>query len=278
MKKYKLTDMTKTVCRPGKDIILHRIQALKTFSVSEYKTIKAGDLGGWVESEENLSQERNAWITDEAEVCENARVYGNAWVADDAKICGSAQIYENANIGREARIYDNARVFGNADVIGRVHNNAWVYDNAAILDESVVYQNARVYGNAQLNDNSEVGGDAHVYENAGLWEFTSVTDNAQIHGNVNVSGNGCFNVYADVFKNEHYLVVGPMGKDYQFMTFFRNYNPHRKETEVYINFDGYNYMESVRCFLNFHIKREAVEYQSAYAAAAHLALLRVKLE
>ncbi|MCD8215097.1 MAG: hypothetical protein LUC97_05600 [Clostridiales bacterium] len=278
MKKYRLTEKTKTVFRYGEDVILHRIQALKDFSVSEYKTVKVGNLGGWVESEMNLSQEGNSWIANEAEAYGNARIYGNAWVADNTAIFGCAQIYENANIGREARIYDNARIFGNADVVGQVFGDAWVYDNAAILDESMVYNNARVYGNAQVNDNVEVGGDAHVYENASLWEFTSVTDNAQVHGNVTISGNGCFNAYADVFKNEHYLVVGPMGKDYQFMTFFRNYNPYIKELEVYINFDGYKYNIDVKRFLNFYVKRAFVEYQPAYAAAANLALLRVKLD
>lgn len=47
-KKYELTDITKEYM--GRT--LHRIKALRDVDVS----VKAGDLGGWVESEDNLSQ------------------------------------------------------------------------------------------------------------------------------------------------------------------------------------------------------------------------------
>ena len=52
-KKYRLTDITIKVY----GIALHRIQALKDFG-----DVKKGDFGGWVEKEENLSQEGNCWI------------------------------------------------------------------------------------------------------------------------------------------------------------------------------------------------------------------------
>ena len=46
---------------------LFRIKALV-----EFGNIKAGELGGYVEKEKNLSQYGNAWV------CGDARVYGNA--------------------------------------------------------------------------------------------------------------------------------------------------------------------------------------------------------
>ena len=58
VKKFTLTD--ETMCFNGKT--LHRIKALKSFS-----SVKEGDLGGWVESEDNLSQNDNCWIADNAE-------------------------------------------------------------------------------------------------------------------------------------------------------------------------------------------------------------------
>ena len=51
MNKYELT--TETLQFAGH--ILHRIKALKDF-----RSVKAGELGGWIESEENLSQADNA--------------------------------------------------------------------------------------------------------------------------------------------------------------------------------------------------------------------------
>lgn len=63
MKKYELTDETIEVYGTA----LHRIKALKDFG-----NVKKGELGGYVESEHNLSQEGNCWVCGNAEVCGNA--------------------------------------------------------------------------------------------------------------------------------------------------------------------------------------------------------------
>lgn len=58
MKKYELTDETTTV----RNVVLCRIRALKDFG-----DVKAGELGGYIEKEENLSQEGNAWVSGNAD-------------------------------------------------------------------------------------------------------------------------------------------------------------------------------------------------------------------
>lgn len=115
--KYELT--SETMYFDGKT--LHRIRALKDISKM---SVKAGDLGGWVESEENLSQDGDCWIFDDAKVCDSARVY------DSARVCGLAIVY------------DSARVRGSAVVRGL----ATVYDSAIVYDSAVVYGLAEVYG------------------------------------------------------------------------------------------------------------------------------------
>ena len=70
MKKYELTTETK-INAFGKK--LFRIKALVSFG-----SVSAGEKGGWVEKEENLSQSGNAWVRDNAEVSGNAVVSGNA--------------------------------------------------------------------------------------------------------------------------------------------------------------------------------------------------------
>lgn len=55
--------------------------------------IIAGDLGGYIEKEGNLSQDGNAWVYG------NAEVYGNAWVYGDAEVYGDARVYGNARLG-----------------------------------------------------------------------------------------------------------------------------------------------------------------------------------
>lgn len=71
MKKYELTGETKEI--GGK--ILHRIRALVDIPVHN---VKAGDLGGWIEAERNLSQKGAAWVADEARVMDSARVTDSA--------------------------------------------------------------------------------------------------------------------------------------------------------------------------------------------------------
>ena len=89
MKKYKLT--TDTKMRLGRK--LFRIQALIDFG-----DVKKGDLGGYIEKEDNLSHDDNAWVCGDAQVYGNARVCGNAWVYGNARVYGDAQVYGNARV------------------------------------------------------------------------------------------------------------------------------------------------------------------------------------
>ena len=60
MKKYELTDETMEVC--GRT--LHRIRALRDIGTN----VKKDDLGGFIESESNLSQDDDGWVFGEAMV------------------------------------------------------------------------------------------------------------------------------------------------------------------------------------------------------------------
>ncbi len=66
--KYKLTNETKIV----KGHTLHKIKALKSFS-----DVRKDELGGWIEREDNLSQEGICWVYDNGWVYGNARVHDN---------------------------------------------------------------------------------------------------------------------------------------------------------------------------------------------------------
>ena len=128
-KKYKLTDETIEV--EGK--ALYRIEALKDFC-----EIKKGDKGGFIESEDNLSHEGNAWVYDDA--C----VYDNALVTDDALVYDNARVYNDAHLSDNSRVYDNARVCGNS----RVYGTARVTDDACVCGTARVYDNDWVYDHA----------------------------------------------------------------------------------------------------------------------------------
>lgn len=126
-KKYELTDETKiiTVYDPSNEIILYRIRALKNF-----RNVRAGDLGGWIEKEENLSQEGNCWVYD------NASVFENAYVCDDVIVCHNSSVYGNARVCENASIYNNSSV----------RENACVFGNSLVCDNSVICGNAKLYG------------------------------------------------------------------------------------------------------------------------------------
>ena len=84
MKKYELTSETKIVFGH----ILYRIKALSSFGY-----VSAGDLGGFLESEKNLSQNGNAWVSG------NAWVYGNAEVSGDARVSEIGAIFWIGAVG-----------------------------------------------------------------------------------------------------------------------------------------------------------------------------------
>ena len=107
MKKFELTAEFVTNVFGKK---LFRIKALVAFG-----NVEKGELGGFIEKEDNLSHDGNAWVSGDAQVSCNAWVYGNALVSGDARVYGDAQVYGNAQVSGDARVSGNAQVSGDAD-------------------------------------------------------------------------------------------------------------------------------------------------------------------
>ena len=63
--KFKLTKESKVEI----GVTFHRIQASKDF-----KNVKKGELGGWIEKDENLDQSGDAWVSGDAQVSGDARI------------------------------------------------------------------------------------------------------------------------------------------------------------------------------------------------------------
>jgi hypothetical protein len=87
MRKVKKFKLTSEFIVDISGVKLFRIKAL-----IEFGNVKAGDLGGYIEKEENLSHMGNAWVSGNAQVFGDARVFGNAWVSGDAWVSGNAQV------------------------------------------------------------------------------------------------------------------------------------------------------------------------------------------
>ena len=129
MKKFELTSEFVTNIFGTK---LFRIKALISFG-----NVSEGDCGGYIEKEENLDHEGNAWVSGTARVSGDAEVYGDAEVSGNAWVYGDAQVYGNAEVSGTARVSGDAQVSGNAEVSG----------TARVSGDAEVYGDAQVYGN-----------------------------------------------------------------------------------------------------------------------------------
>ena len=167
---------------------LFRIRSLTNFG-----SVRTGDLGGYIHNEKNLSHDGNAWVAD------NAKVYDGAQVSGDAEVCGKAEIYVKAKVTDKAKVYGNACVAGNAKVSG----NATVKDNTAVWGEAEISGNAIVAEKARVGGTAKVSGNAEVYGNAQVWEDVEIYGNAKVSGNAEIYGNARISELNDfiVFKN-----------------------------------------------------------------------------
>lgn len=111
MPKYEFTGETKRTIVYGRKATLHRIRAVRDFG-----SVMAGELGGWIEKEENLSHAGEAWVSGNAEVFGNAEIFDHAEVCDHAIVFDAARVYGDARIHGNAYVYGCACVYGNADV------------------------------------------------------------------------------------------------------------------------------------------------------------------
>ena len=151
-KKYEITDIAHPIYPE-----LHRIRALRQVGID----VPVGELGGFVQSEANLSQEQDdAWLyddsisRDEANVCGGAQLHGQAMAQDLALVSGSALLFDRAVA------CDNA-----------------ILKNGHLCNDAVVCGNARVRENVQTHAAPLVSGQAVVM--------------GDLAGKVAVTGRGC---------------------------------------------------------------------------------------
>lgn len=188
-KKYELSE---EAVQAGKSGMLYRVRALKDFS-----DVKAGDLGGFVSSENNLSQEGECWLYDDAVACWNVVVCDDAVmrdrsmaIGDKVVISGHSVVADNARVFAAAQISGTASVYGNSHIWGR----ARVKDNAIILnvdmdDDTVIDKNAQV-SNTDMHGSSRITDDAVVLMSGGPVPDGRIQmcNNSVISGNAVVDG------------------------------------------------------------------------------------------
>lgn len=146
--KYTLTEETCVV----DGVILYRIKALKDFCF-----VHAGDLGGFIQSYSNLSQDGDCWVYDEA------KVFGDAQVSDNARIEHSAVVYGQARVSGDSLVSDDCRIKGVTIVSGR----------AMLCGKTEVSECATIAGDACIETNNEIRGTALISSNNDFIHVTS---------------------------------------------------------------------------------------------------------
>lgn len=128
---------------------LFQIKALKSFD-----DVKKGDLGGWVQSELNLSQKGNCWLYDNSMAMDNSRVTKNA------KMYGNSLIYGNAKISDNTKLYNNVVVCGKSFLLGetKLYNNVEVNGNVLLHGKVKAYNNVTIMGDVKIGGNITLKG------------------------------------------------------------------------------------------------------------------------
>jgi len=193
--KYELTDET----REFHGATLHRIRALKDFG-----KVKKGDLGGWIESEKNLSIHGNCWVFDDAvvfddaNVSDNAVIYNDSCISSRAEIMNECSVHGNSYIGYDAIIMDGAKIH-NCRIGGyaMISTNG-VIDNCDIHDDAYIRDNVSLYNKVTVSGNSVIYGDAIIKNGAYIFGDARIGDS---HDYIVITGPGCEGITVTFFKS-----------------------------------------------------------------------------
>lgn len=165
-KKYELTE--DTIVYRGKE--LHRIKALRDFG-----DVKKGSLGGFIESEDNLSHEGDCWIYDDS------FAYANSKVCDTSSIHGYSKVCD-------CELYDNSEINGDSKI-----NNVIMHNNSKIID-STLYGDIQLFGHSMIHKSTlEI---EHIILNC----FNGFINNT-FYNNYNIY----INASSSIYNNYNYL-------------------------------------------------------------------------
>lgn len=170
--KYELTDETMEYG----GYTLHRIRALRDIRLVTGNTLRAGSLGGWVETVWNLSDKGNCWVHNDAMVMGVACVMGDALVLHNSIVYDSAIIDGSAKIEGKSTINRHSCISGTALV-----RNSTVTDFATVNGLARILNDGDIRSN--ITDHGEVGDHATV-------KGGTVTDRAVAAGTCFVRCNG----------------------------------------------------------------------------------------
>ena len=139
---------------------LYRIRALRDFG-----NVKAGEVGGYIEHERNLSHAGDCWLYGNSKAYDCARVNGGARLYDDAQASGSVLISTHAMMQGNSVAKGNAIIRGMVNIRGNsiIDGCAVLYDHVIVRGNSVVRGDTWLHGNCVIDNGYIPNGDAVVW-------------------------------------------------------------------------------------------------------------------
>ena len=237
---------------------LYRIRALK-----DLYNVRKGQLGGYIESEDNLAIDRDCWVF------EDAKAYEHTYITDGVRLLNKSEAYGNSKLSGDVTLWDSSKVYGDANVSedvtlwdnSKIYGDAVVYGSASLWDNSKIYGEARVSGVVELEDRSEVYGDAVLYN------AVKCNDDVKITGDAKIGGNATFDGDAVISSNNDWMHIKNAILENQRMTF---YKIDKDIYCTYIDDDEYEYIHLTLDSLMDYLKNHNVDgdmikqYESCY--------------
>lgn len=175
-KKYELTDNTIVY----KGVVLHQIRSLQNFG-----NVKAGELGGFIESEDNLSHTGTCWVYNSAKVYGKIKLMGTSIVSDEAIVTGIVSV-------KECIITDNSMFNASGSITGRL----------VMSDDSYLSGNIYLTGQLTMADSSSIRGSIDCSGRITITDSSSIKDTLKCSGQLfmsdysSMNGNSC--IYGSV--------------------------------------------------------------------------------
>lgn len=219
---------------------LYRIKALRSF-----KWVSAGDLGGYIEGEHNLSQIGTCWVFDDAKIFDKAIVRDEAEITNEAQVFGEAIVEERSIVADQAKVYgyanlrDDSMVMGHAEVYeyARLSNKAVVENHAKVYGYATIDGQARIYEHASVKDNGIVRGYANLSGYATVSKYGLVSDMADV--NFNIRDQDEYAIYTDPKESKWFITAatkenwfnakGMTGTKEEFLALARKESPEKEE-------------------------------------------------
>lgn len=206
MKKYRLTN--NTIVYEGRT--LYQIEALITIypyddeedNYWDPPIVEEGSLGGYIESENNLSHIGKAWIRDNAKVLGNSKVLDNAMVSENAIVRDNAMLIHNATVSgnaivcEDSSVENNSSVYGDAMILGAstICGDSDILDKSKICDSSI--ENSIIFDDAIIENSGIVNG--HIGKHAHIRSYKDV---------ISISYSGFLKLNLTAYKTEDNVYI-----------------------------------------------------------------------